>query len=288
MTGSVNVTYGVLWASLAVAVAGFAVAAGIRWWVDWRRGDGPPPLPVGKVAVWPYYVVDLVWMGFLVLTYGALGLSNARAAAGPGTPVIGVQGLVQAMGFQLVLAGMTVVVMVWRVRPVEWLGLRWRGWPRVLWLGPVGVLAMWAANVLMYQAGYFKWMESLGVEQVQESVRLLHEAVDPLVVGMMALAAVVVAPVCEEVMFRGYLYPVAKRFGGAWVGAFASALVFAVAHGGLATLLPLFLFGLLLVWVYEWTGSLWAPVALHFCFNGATVLVQLAARMSGYQLPETL
>jgi membrane protease YdiL (CAAX protease family) len=46
----------------------------------------------------------------------------------------------------------------------------------------------------------------------------------------------------------------------------------------LSALLPLFLFGLLLVWIYERTGSLWAPIAVHFCFNSATVTVQMAAR----------
>jgi membrane protease YdiL (CAAX protease family) len=34
----------------------------------------------------------------------------------------------------------------------------------------------------------------------------------------------------------------------------------------------------LLVRVYEKTGSLWAPIAVHFCFNSATVIVQIAAR----------
>jgi hypothetical protein len=57
-----------------------------------------------------------------------------------------------------------------------------------------------------------------------------------------------------------------------------SSLVFAAAHGNLTALLPLFLFGGVLVYLYEKSGSLWLPVAAHFCFNGATVLVQLALR----------
>ena len=61
------------------------------------------------------------------------------------------------------------------------------------------------------------------------------------------------------------------------------ALVFAAAHGSLAALLPLFVFGCVLAFLYERTGSLWASIAVHFCFNGATVLVQLAARF--YDIP---
>jgi hypothetical protein len=126
-------------------------------------------------------------------------------------------------------------------------------------------------------------MESLGVETVQDTVMLLQKSEDPLVLGLMAFAAVVAAPLCEEIVFRGYFYPVLKRFAGVWPAALCSALVFASAHGNLTAMLPLLIFGILLVWIYEKTGSLWAPIAVHFCFNGATVMVQLAARY--YEIP---
>jgi membrane protease YdiL (CAAX protease family) len=123
-------------------------------------------------------------------------------------------------------------------------------------------------------------MESLGVETVQDTVKLLQESDDPLVLALMVFTAVIVAPVCEEVVFRGYLYPVLKKFGGIAVATLCSALIFAAAHGSVTALLPLFLFGALLVFLYEKTGSLWAPIAAHLCFNGATVVVQFAVRYS--------
>ena len=95
---------------------------------------------------------------------------------------------------------------------------------------------------------------------------------------VMAFAAIVVAPLCEEIVFRGYLYPVMKKFSGPWVAGVCSALIFAAAHGSLVALLPLFVFGCVLVLIYEKTGSLWAPIAVHFCFNGATVIIQMAVR----------
>jgi membrane protease YdiL (CAAX protease family) len=168
-----------------------------------------------------------------------------------------------------------------RVSPVEWLGLRWRAWPWVLVIAPCAVLAMWAVFGGLHYSGYVEWMESLGVETVQDTVRLLQDSEDPLVLGLMAGAAVLAAPLCEEIVFRGYFYPVLKRFAGAWPAAIASSLVFACAHGNLTAALPLFLFGALLVLLYEKTGSLWAPIAVHFCFNGATVVVQFASRVLG-------
>ena len=54
-------------------------------------------------------------------------------------------------------------------------------------------------------------MESLGAETTQDTVKLLRETNDPLVLGLMAFAAVVAAPLCEEIVFRGYLYPVLRN-----------------------------------------------------------------------------
>ncbi len=102
-----------------------------------------------------------------------------------------------------------------------------------------------------------------------------------MVLGLMAFAAAIVAPLCEEVVFRGYLYPVAKKYSGRWIAAIATALVFSAAHGSLAALLPLFIFGLVLVALYEMTGSIWAPIAVHALFNGATVAIQMLMRYAG-------
>jgi membrane protease YdiL (CAAX protease family) len=239
---------------------------------------GPPVLPLGRVATWPYLTLDLLWLGFIYLTFYTLSLDSARMALGNTEVAISAQGLIQAIGFQLILAGMTLLVMVWRIRPLAWLGLRWPGWRWAFVIAPAGVAAMWRFSLYLDAAGLMQWMQSRGVEQVQDSVKLLQETQDPLILGLMALAAVVVAPLCEEIVFRGYFYPVAKKFVGPWVAGACSALVFAAAHGSLAPLLPLFYFGCLLVIAYELSGSLWAPIAMHFGYNALTVIFQVIAR----------
>src|SRR5690606_26392631 len=178
----------------------------------------------------------------------------------------------------------TLAAMVFRIGPVEWLGLRWKSWRWVFLIAPATVVAMWVVFGTLQALGYMEWMESLGVESVQDSVKLLQTATDPMVLILMAVAAVLVAPVSEELVFRGYLYPAAKRFAGKWMAAICTGLVFAAAHGSLVALLPLFIFGVVLAVLYEKTGSIWAPVAVHFCFNGATVGIQFLAR----QFPQIL
>lgn len=240
-------------------------------------GMTPPPLPAGTIPLWPYRPLDLLGAAFVFGVFALLVIASVAVKAG-GEIELNAPELIVNIAFQFVMMGLVVGAMAWRIRPVDWLGLRWRQWPWVFLIAPAAVVGMWVVFGGLHASGYVKWMESLGSETVQDTVKLLQESRDPVVLGLMALAAVVVAPLCEEVVFRGYFYPVAKRYAGVWPAAVCSALVFAAAHGNLTALLPLFLFGLVLVFIYEKTGSLWAPVAVHFCFNGATVAAQFAVR----------
>ena len=241
----------------------------------------PPPLPPqGGIPLWFYRPADLLGVGFVFLVFALLALGNAGAEREPAA-ALSPGALVVSIAFQFIMAGIVLVLVATRIHPVEWLGLRWKSWPWVLLIAPCSVLGMWAVFGGLYYSGYVEWMESLGVQTVQDTVRLLQDSEDPLVLGLMAAAAVLAAPLCEEIVFRGYLYPVLKRFTGMWPAAIASSLVFGCAHGDLTAALPLFIFGGLLVLLYEKTGSLWTPIAAHFCFNGATVVIQLGSRILG-------
>jgi membrane protease YdiL (CAAX protease family) len=281
-------TVTILQSCFAGALGMFALWAIAKSVLARRALAEPPPLPVGRVAVWPYLTLDLLWMGFIVGTFFVLSIGNANLAAGKSELAISAQGLIISICFQLILASMTCVVMLWRIRPIAWLGLRWPAWKWVLLIAPASVAAMWLFSGTLFAAGYMQWLQSLGVEQMQDSVKLLQTTNDPLILALMAAAAVLVAPLCEELIFRGYLYPVAKKFAGPWVAGVFSALVFAAAHGSLAPLLPLLFFGCLLVIAYERSGSLWAPIAMHFCFNSATVAIQTIARICHLPLSQNL
>lgn len=244
--------------------------------------DLPPELPVGRVPIWFYRRVDLLGIAFVFGVFFAL-VATSVGAVGGDEVIIDAAGLVISIAFQFMTAGMVTALVIGRVGLVEWLGLKWSSGWLVLLIAPGAVLGMWLFFGGLQVAGFMKWIESFGVEAVQDTVKLLQESNDPVILGLMVVAAVVVAPFCEEIVFRGYLYAASKKFAGPWAAGACSALVFAAAHGSLAALLPLFVFGCVLALIYEKTGSIWAPIAVHFCFNGATVLVQVAARF--YQIP---
>ena len=101
----------------------------------------------------------------------------------------------------------------------------------------------------------------------QEAVEMVARASAPPELALQALSVVVFAPVCEELLFRGVLYPSLRDLGHRRMAIAASSLLFAAIHGSLALMLPLTVLAVVLVWLYEKTGSIIAPILMHAAFN---------------------
>ncbi|MEE9199165.1 MAG: CPBP family glutamic-type intramembrane protease [Dehalococcoidia bacterium] len=146
-----------------------------------------------------------------------------------------------------------------------------------LWQRPGGSSVALAAAVvvagIVVQGVYLTLLESLGVDiEGATGSTFLEEGGAVLV--LLSLLALAVAPVAEEIFFRGFVFGgLANRFGF-WWGAAASAAAFALAHIEPIKLFPLFVLGILLAWVYYKTGSLWSSVLAHL-FNNTIALVVL-------------
>lgn len=80
-----------------------------------------------------------------------------------------------------------------------------------------------------------------------------------------------VAPLLEELLFRGLLYPLLRGVFGRWPAIVADALLFALAHGHLPS--PQLIGGLLFAWIYAHSGNLWLPIMLHAAANAAVLLL---------------
>lgn len=79
---------------------------------------------------------------------------------------------------------------------------------------------------------------------------------------------VVVAPVAEEVLFRGYLYGKLRKHAPVWLGALITSGLFAVAHGQWNVAIDTFALSLVMCSLREITGSIWAGTLLHMMKNG--------------------
>lgn len=108
----------------------------------------------------------------------------------------------------------------------------------------------------------------------------LHAAVDLSLarsdaVGLIAmgLAAVVVAPLAEELLFRGIVFRQIRQRLGFAPALLTSSLLFAVMHGDPSQMLTYSVLGGGFALGYAWTGSLWTPVIMHAVWNLATVVL---------------
>ena len=101
----------------------------------------------------------------------------------------------------------------------------------------------------------------------QEAVEMVARASAPPELALQALSVVVMAPICEELLFRGVIYPSLRDLGHPRLAIAASSLLFAAIHGSLALMLPLTVLAVILVWLYEKTGSIVTPILMHAAFN---------------------
>ncbi|MED5561849.1 MAG: CPBP family glutamic-type intramembrane protease [Cyanobacteriota bacterium] len=182
----------------------------------------------------------------LVIGYGALALppllilrQQLRSLQATDRPVDGwLQWRLQPWGSALLKAG--------------------RGWLMVM---PLVLLTGWLMGLLLGDQG--------GSNPLLE---LVLRSKDPLALMLLATTAVILAPLFEELVFRGALLPVlAKSFGPLW-GVVTSALVFGVAHLSVGELPPLFVLGLGLGLLRLSSGRLLPCVLMHALWNGVTFI----------------
>jgi uncharacterized protein len=85
------------------------------------------------------------------------------------------------------------------------------------------------------------------------------------------LGTVVVAPVVEEIFFRGFVFAGLRQRYDWKVAAVISAALFAVIHLQPLAVLPIFFLGLIFAFLYQWSGSIWPAILMHVSTNTLAV-----------------
>jgi len=153
------------------------------------------------------------------------------------------------------------VALVVATAPLGWsalsaLGFRGAGW-RPIVLGTVGGLAV---SVAVTQIG----IEPQGIKQAMEVAR------EPAMFAASLAVMAGLAPLVEELVFRGLLYGWLCRWGTgvAWI---VSSLAFAAAHVEPAHVVLVLPLGLWFGWLRRHTDSLWPSLVAHMVNNGIAV-----------------
>jgi hypothetical protein len=122
-------------------------------------------------------------------------------------------------------------------------------------------------------------LPGLGVQpEVQQAVKVIQRAVFwpwRLALGVMAI---VLAPVGEELLFRGILYPRIKQAGFPRLALWGTAILFAAIHLNVVLFAPLLVLALALTALYEWTDNLLASIVAHSVFNVLNLALMLFSR----------
>ena len=107
---------------------------------------------------------------------------------------------------------------------------------------------------------------------LQQAIQTLHISRTLGQRLFLSFCALVLAPIGEEVLFRGILYPAVKEWGHPRIALFGTSIVFAAIHLSWLAFVPLTFFALVLTLLYERTRSLLAPIVAHASFNAVNLL----------------
>ncbi len=109
---------------------------------------------------------------------------------------------------------------------------------------------------------------------------------DPVSIALMAVFAITLAPVFEELVFRGLLFPLIGRSLGPVAGAVLTALPFALLHGpeyawSWQRVSIVFFAGFAFGWMRHQSGSTAAAAVMHAAYNGTFVLLLVISKYGG-------
>lgn len=183
---------------------------------------------------------------------------------------------------------MCVIVRVKYKQPFSALGLKSENWGKNLILGFSRYLAILPVIVLI---GAFVDIiaRHLGVTpNPQEiTIKILKES-SSNALAFMIFFGTLGAPIVEELIFRGFLQPAVRCAYGRSNAIIASGFIFALVHligdQNIYVFLQIFILGLFLAYLFEYTGSLVAPICVHIIHNSVTLTYLFLYKHSSFSL----
>lgn len=158
---------------------------------------------------------------------------------------------------------------------------KWRGWSKMITLRTPG----WASPFRLLCAYVLMWCFSIAIEPF---AALLGEAPDQAMSGgWLLLSAVIIAPIFEETIFRGYIAGTLRKAYGAVAAWIISSILFGLAHGVPSTALSASFSGLILCYCYLRYRSLILAIILH-AMNNATACFMMSIGMGDSSAREVI
>jgi membrane protease YdiL (CAAX protease family) len=188
------------------------------------------------------------------LLFGSVIGAIAHSTKAPGVIVAGTV----IVDVSVVAAAVLLAGTVTRPRPWQF-GLRGAPLKFSAQIAVLGALAYFLFSVL--------YAAIVRPDNPQRVVEDLGADTNKLLLVVGALVVIVVAPVCEEVFFRGILFTVLRQRMALWAAALIDGVLFGFVHGSLVIVPILAALGVVFCYVYERTGSIFPTIGLHALNN---------------------
>ncbi len=150
------------------------------------------------------------------------------------------------------------------------LGLKYYSIGKTLWYTLISLFAIFAISFLYVIIVSLV----LGIEAPASKIEILvmNRSVSNTV---LLILVSFVAPIIEEVFFRGFLYSAFKKNWGVLPALFLSSILFSLVHLEIYSFIPLFIIGWFLAYIFEKTRSLLPAIFLHAIYNLILILILL-------------
>lgn len=249
-------------ASLASAWLALVALLALVCAVAARRGVGAP-------RPWIFW---LAFAGVIAASDAAILAVHALVSALTGGGSLGgaLLGLCAGSGTLLILAAL------WRRR------LGWRSEPgnaatQTTVVSGVAYMIAGVMRVGILLSGIGPLLRIAPPDPGRELHALVERGLGPAGIALLIFAAVVLAPIGEETLFRGVLLPWLRRFLGPDAAVWVSAVLFGIGHLRYGFYLStIVVYGLVLGWARLRTGNLRASIVLHMIINAVATAVALS------------
>ncbi|MGO8949845.1 MAG: type II CAAX prenyl endopeptidase Rce1 family protein [Ktedonobacterales bacterium] len=232
-------------------------------------------------------VTIVPWLVLVVLSQAVTVTTTSPHRNGRLAPAVDVLGGISFLVFTALVEGaflLAPLIIAMRTRApgtsrlaaLRALGLRaTRVWPAVAWVA----LGMVVVIVVTIVYGAVIQLFHLPLETNGQTLATEAETMPFTVIGAL-IGAVFIAPFCEEIFFRGFLFGGLLRGMSVIWATLVSTLLFTIAHGDVGSAVPLFAIGIMLAVIRWRTGSIWPGMALHM-LNNALAAVLVVATILG-------
>jgi hypothetical protein len=243
----------------------------------------PPPVPVAPARTGPGGLPAVTfrwWEAILAFILGNLLLGGLAYAAIAGTSDGGGRVVLGAIALDLVFLG-SLVLWLSKAHPGSWTAIGIRATWRALATGAGAGVLLYGVVAFAVGSAVIWILERLSSAPVEAPAQVPDDLSAAGSVGAIVLA-VILAPMTEEVFFRGILYRSVRDRAGVVVGVAVSSLLFGAVHlvpadGASVWVLPLVMTvtGAALALLYERSANLVVPVAAHVAFNAIGITLIL-------------